>query len=300
LIDKLASLLKDDSASTRISALQAIALLGPIAAGAAPAVVPLLDDTNNCIDAADALGRIGPRARPVPERLVKMLASDQAPVQSAAVRAMAQIGGKEAHPAVEFIVAHMRGATEINLYNMMIYLALLGPDAADAIPAAQNSGLMQPVIPSATVWAMRANSYPWQSGGMGGFGGRGGGGGPGGGGFGGFDLNTTMYEAYIRELGERLRPLALRLAQQIVDGTAGEIPTWGYKLLACAPEESVSKLSPCLTNGTLAVRERAAVAIGFMGGAGYPAKDQISKAIVKAASDQERLLLQWCLREIDS
>jgi hypothetical protein len=51
-----------------------------------------------------------------------------------------------------------------------------------------------------------------------------------------------MYEAYIRELGERLRPLALSLVQKLVEGTAGDVPTWGYKLLACAPEESISKL----------------------------------------------------------
>jgi hypothetical protein len=300
LTDGLALLLKDGTESTRVSALQSIALLGPVAAGAAPAVVPLLDDTNTCIDAADALGRIGPRARPVPARLTEMLSSDQTAIQWAAVRAMAQIGGKEAHPAVDFIVGKMRGETEINLYNMMIYLALLGPDAADAIPAAQNSGLAQPVIPSATVWAMKADSFPWQSsGGMRGFGG--GFGGPGGGGFGsGLDINTTMYEAYIRELGERLRPLALKLAQKIVNGTAGDTPTWGYKLLNCAPDESVSMLSACLSNTNIAVRERATAAIGNMGAAAFPAKDQVSRALDKAATEQERHLLEWCLREITS
>ena len=301
LIDKLALLLKDKDESTRVAALQAIALLGPVASNAAPAVVPLLEDANTCIDAADALGRIGTRARPVPKRLVEMLSSDQTAIQWAAARAMAQIGGKEAHPAVDFIVGKMRGATEINLYNMMIYLALLGPDAADAIPAAQNSGLAQPVIPSATVWAMKADSYPWQSnGGMRGFGG--GFGGPGGGGPGGagLDINTTMYEAYIRELSGRLRPLALKLAQQIADGTAGDIPTWGYKLLNCAPDESVSRLTACLTDSSAAVRERAVVALGSMGAAAFPAKDQVSRALAKAPTEQERHLLEWCLREITS
>jgi hypothetical protein len=303
LITNLTPLLKDNAESTRVAALQAITLLGPVAAAAAPAVVPLLDDTNTCIDAADALGRIGPRARPVPKRLVEMLSSDQAAIQWAAVRAMAQIGGKEAHPAVDFIVGKMRGASEINLYNMMIYLALIGPDAADAIPAAQNSGLPQPIIPSATVWAMKANSFPWESNNQGGMRGFGGGGGPGGGGpggGGGFDLYTTMYEAYIRELGERLRPLALSLGQKIVDGTAGDVPTWGYKLLNCAPEESVDTLCACLTNSSFAVRERAVVALGYMGAAAFPAKDQVARALDKAATEQERRLLEWCLREITS
>jgi HEAT repeat protein len=305
LIDNLALLLKDDNEPTRVSALQAIALLGPIAASAAPAVVPLLDDSNTCIEAADALGRIGPRARPAPKRLAEMLSSGQTAIQWAALRAMAQIGGKESHPAVDFIVGKLHGASEINLYNMMIYLALLGPDAADAIPAAQNTGLAQPIIPSATIWAMKADRFPWESdaqGGMRDFGGRGGpgGGGPGGGGPGGpgLDLYTTMYEAYIRELGERLRPLALVLAQKIVDGTAGDVPTWGYKLLNCAPDDSVSKLSACLSDSNIVVRERAAVALGYMGTAAFAAKDRVSQARDKAATEQERHLLEWCLREI--
>jgi hypothetical protein len=311
-MDYLALLLKDANESTRVSALQAIALLGPVAASAAPAVVPLLDDPNTCIDAADALGRMGPSARPVPKRLAEMLSSDETAVQWAALRAMAQIGGKESHPAADFIVARLQKAPEISKYNMMIYLALLGPDAADAIPAARNAGLMNPIIPSATVWAMQANRFPWEAdtqGGGRGFGGRGGpGGGPGGfgpGGFGGggpggagLDLYTTMYEAYIRELGERLRPMALTLLQKIPNGTAGDIPTWGYKLLNCAPDESVSKLVTCLTDSNSVVRERAAVALGYMGSAAFAAKDSVAQAVNKAGTEQERLLLKWCLREI--
>ena len=314
LIAPLASLLKDKDESVRLSALQAVALLGPIAAAAAPSVVPLLDDQTLCIDAADALGRIGPGARPVPQRLTDMLSSDQEAIQWAAVRAMAQIGGKESHPAVNFIKKKMPGASEINAYNMMIYLSLIGPDASDAIFTAQNANIMHPVLPSATVWAIRANSFPWEaSDGMRGFGGRGGpggggrggpggdgpGGGPGDGG-GGFDLNSTLYEAYIRELGERLQPLALILSQKIVDGAASNIPTWGYKLLACAPEESVNKLSACLTDSKLVVRERAIVALGYMGAAAIPAKDQISRALQKAETPQERNLMEWCLREISN
>ena len=317
LIAPLAALLKDNDESVRLAALQAVSLLGPIAAAAAPSVVPLLDDQTMCIDAADALGRIGPGARPVPNRLTEMLSSDQEAIQWVAVRAMAQIGGKESHPAVDFIKKKMPGASEINAYNMMIYLSLIGPDATDAISTAQNANIMHPVLPSATVWAIQANSYPWENsggmrgggrggfdgGGPGGFGGGGPGGSPGGfggGGPGGFDLSSTLYEAYIRELGGRLRPLALTLMNRIVDGTAGNIPTWGYKLLACAPDESVSKLSACLTDTNLTVRERAAVALGYMGAAADAASDPVSHAIGKAETEQERHLLEWCLREVSN
>jgi len=113
-------------------------------------------------------------------------------------------------------------------------------------------------------------------------------------------MNTTMYEAYFRELGVRLRPLALTLAQKIMEGTAGDVPTWGYKLLNCAPEESVSKLSASLANSELAVRERAAVALGYMNSAAFAARPQVQQALERAATEQERHLLEWCLREISS
>ena len=134
LVDKLAPLLKDPDESMRITALQAISMLGPAAAQAAGAVAPLLDDPALAIDAADALGRIGSAARPAMKRLAQMLSSNQPAIRWAAVRAMSQIGGEEAHPAVDFMVRALRSATEVEGYNMMIYLALLGPVAKDAAP----------------------------------------------------------------------------------------------------------------------------------------------------------------------
>ena len=301
LIAPPAALLKDNDESVRLAALQAVALLGPIAATAAPSVIPLLDDQTLCIDAADALGRIGPGARPVPQRLTEMLSSDQEPVRWAALRAMAQIGGKESHPAVEFIKKNISSQTAINTYSMMIYLSLIGPDAVDAISTAQHANITHPILPLATVWAIRANSFPWEeNGGMPGFGGATGGFGVGGPGGAGFDLYTTMYEAYIRELGGRLRPLALKLVQQIMDGTDNNVPTWGYKLLDCAPDDSIKKLTACLTDTNLTVRERATVALGYMGTTAFAAKDQISHAIEKTETEQERHLLEWCLDEVSN
>jgi hypothetical protein len=224
---------------------------------------------------------------------------------------MAQIGGKESHPAVNYIKQRISNATEINAYNMLIYLSLIGPDAADAMSALQNvRSVRHPVLPSATAWAIRANSFPWEAGGggmrggggrggPGGFGG-GGPGGPGGGGPGGagLDLYSTMYEAYIRELGERLRPLALTLAQRIVEGNDSNVPTWGYQLLACAPDETVGTLSACLSDSKLLVRERATVALGYMGPAALSAKEQIARALDKPETEQEQRLLEWSLREV--
>ena len=293
LVERLGALLRDRDESVRVASLQAIATLGPVAAKAASAVVPLLDDPQLAIDAADALGRIGPAARPVPGQLVKMLSSDQTAVQWAAVRALSQIGGQEAHPAVDFIVRTLPTASEIDAYNMMIYLALLGPVASDALPSLQRVPIKHPMLPSVTRWAIESDKVlPWQTGG-----GRGGfgmpmGGGPGGGMF------DSLLEAFVQELGERLRPAAQLLARKIMDGTAGDVPEWGYQILTCAPDESVKILVPYLADANMVMRERATVALGYMGPNASPAKDRVSVAMAKVGSEREGRLMKWCLREI--
>lgn len=301
LADKLATLLKDPDESVRITALQSISLLGPAAGSAVGAVTPLLDDPELAIDAADALGRIGAPARPVLKRLAEMLSSDQAAVRWAAVRAMSQIGGEEARPAVEFMIRALPKATEVEGYNIMIYLSLLGPVAADAIPMIRSVRIKNPVLPSATQWAIAPDkSFPWLGGGRPGMPGPGGPG-PGGpmprGGPG--DIALYVYEAYIHELGERLHPAAVVLARKIMDGTAGDVPTWGYKILDCGPEEVLGILPPHLASDDLRMRERATVALGYMGKAAAPAKEKVKAALDKAPTEREQRLLQWCLRELD-
>ena len=293
LIAKLGAVLQDQNVQTRRAAVRAVATLGPVASGAASALVPLLSDPALMIEAADALGRIGPAARPVPAPLVAMLGADHPlAVRTAAVRAMAQIGGPEAHPAVDYIIKTLPSMDEIGEYNMEIFLSLLGPTATDAIPASQGTKLTHPVLPSATLWAIKSESLPWQTPGAGGRGG-----GFGGGGGGGLDLVSSMYVAYFRELGERLRPVALLLLKQMQDGTDKNTPEWGYKLLACAPAESIAQFSAGLASEDLATRERAALAFGYMGAAAAPAQAKLQAALAKAPTEREKRLLEWALRE---
>ncbi|MBE3070916.1 MAG: HEAT repeat domain-containing protein, partial [Planctomycetes bacterium] len=81
LAGRLAALLGDADELTRVAALQSIATLGPAAAEACDAVTKLLDQPAMAIDAADALGRIGPAARPALKRLAEMLSSETAVVR---------------------------------------------------------------------------------------------------------------------------------------------------------------------------------------------------------------------------
>jgi HEAT repeat protein len=292
LAEKLGRLLKDADEPMRITVLQAITVLGPAAAKATDAVVPLLDNKDLTIDAADALGRIGPAASPALKPLAKLLSSDQSPVRWAAVRAMAQIGGPDAHPAVDFMVQALKSANETEGYNMVIYLAMLGPVAADASQALRSAPLKNPMLPPAAQWAMAPEKgFPWQSGGM--FNGTGN--------AGMFDdIIKLFYQDYVHEMGDRLRPLACMLARQIMDGTAGDVPAWGYDLLACGGEEAAAILAPHLSSSDTVKRERAAVALGYMGPAAAPARSQLAAAQSNAPTDREKALIDWSLWRIDA
>jgi HEAT repeat protein len=289
LATRLGSLLSDSDVRVRRVALQAIATLGPPAAGAREPVVKLLDAPETALDAAEALGRMGSAARPANKRLSKMLESNSATVRWAAVRAMSQIGGEDAAPAVQFMIRELRNAQTVDCYNMMIYLSLLGPVAREALPAIRNSRLMNPFLKNTTGWAIEPDKYlPWLN--------RGGFGGPGGGG--GMDPERYVYESYVQELGDNLKPAAVLLAKKIMDGSAGNVPAWGYKMLARFPEESLAILTGGLEGKEVVQRERAVVALGNMGTTAAPAKSKVEKALAAATGDKEKLLLKWCLGEI--
>jgi len=308
LVEPLAALLSDSDYSVRIAALESISLLGSSAGSAAAKVIPLLDDRELCIDAADALGRMGLPGRAAMGRLALMLKSDQDSVRWAGARAMSEIGGPESHPAVEFMINALPKATEVQGYNMMIYFSLLGPDAIDAKETIQSTRIKNPVLPSSTVWALAPDKqFPWQGGGgSGGFGmGRGApGGGPGGrgpgGGGGPADIGTLIYESYVRELGPRLHNAAVALAREIVAGTAGKVPDWGYRMLSCGSTDVLAILMPHLADKDQTLRERAAVALGNMGPAANAAAGQIASAVTSASTERERRLMQWALGEAQS
>jgi HEAT repeat protein len=281
LVGSLATLLEDADVAVRRSALQALTTLGPAAAGAVDRVTGLLDQPEAAADAADALGRIGPAARPALKALARMLSSGSAAQRWAAVRAMSQIGGPDAAPAVRFMIRELPTAPHAESYNMLIYLSLLGPVARDAIPAVRQATVMNMSLRDTTAWAIDPGAeFPSFRGAENVF------------------HVQLILDSYVREFGDRLEPVALALARKIMAGTAGDVPGWGYKLLARWPEQALAILVPGLKDKQLVVRERAAVALGYMGRAASPAKRQVAQALDESQDEREQLLLKWCLREI--
>jgi HEAT repeats len=283
LADKLATLLKDDDTRVRRSALQAIATLGPAAAKARESVTALLERPEVAIDAADALGRMGSAARPSLKAMARLLTADAPAERWAAVRNMSLIGGPDAAPAVQFMIKQLPKANEADGYNMLIYLSLLGPVAKDAIPAIRSSRVRNPILRQTATWAIDPTTEPPTTGGF----------------FGDADFAQYIMEAYVQELGDHLKPAAQKLAKKIMTGKAGNVPSWGYKLLARFPDESLKILTPGLADKELVMRERATVAIGYMGNAAKTARPQVAEALKISTDERERLLLQWCLRELD-
>jgi len=283
---KLAGLLADSDELTRRAALQSIGALGPSAAAARDAVVKLLDDPQTAADAADTLGRMGSAARPALKRLAAMLSAEPVALRWAAVRAMSQIGGEDAVPAVDFMIREMPKASDVDRYNMMIYLGVLGPVAKDAIPAIQSSRVAQRALISAALWAIEPDKrFPWL-----------------GANYGGMpqeaDVVRFIYQAFFTELGDHLRPASRVLAQKIMDGSAGDVPSWGYKLLARFPDEVIGILSAGLADSSIVQRERAVVALGYMGPAAAPCRARVAEALRQAPTEQEQRLIKWCLKEM--
>ena len=282
MAEPLVAVLRDSDLRVRRTALQAVATLGPAASKTIDAVADALDDPATATDAADALGRIGPAARPTLKRIAKLFASGPKTQHWAAVRAMSQIGGDDAHPAVEFMIRELPRASEYDGYNMLIYLAMLGPVAKDALPAIRQSRVKNPILRQSTAWAIEPDGrFPF------GFG------------MGDVDFARYIFESYLRELGDNLKPAAVAMAKKTLDGQTNALPTWAFDLLARYPEESLGVLTPALKSDSLARRERAAVAIGYMGPAGIGAKGEVLAAVDRAGGEKERRLMRWCLKHID-
>jgi hypothetical protein len=298
LTDKLASLLTDSDDIVRATALQAIATIGPGAAGACDAVMKLLDDPATACDAADALGRMGPAARPAVKRLVEKLASPAVPMQWAAVRALSQIGGNDAEPAVDYLLNVLMNPSDKDGYNSVVYLALLGPVAKKAMPTLETLRIRNSALPGLARWAIEPDKrLPWSASTAGG--GRGFGRGGGNPGMREQNWQRYLFDCLLDEIGDRAKPSAALLAARLLDGTAGNVPSWGYRLLTTFPDEALHAFLPALDADDAALRSRAIQEISLMGRAARPAKDRI-RALREHANESEKTMLDWCLRQIDS
>ncbi len=64
------------------------------------------------------------------------------------------------------------------------------------------------------------------------------------------------------------------------------------------PDDALALLAPHLVDKDLLMRERAVVALGYMGSAGAAGAEQVKVALSNASNEREKRLIAWCLREI--
>ena len=113
------------------------------------------------------------------------------------------------------------------------------------------SHIRNPVLRQITAWAINPGSdLPWQSN------------------IGDSDI-THSYRSYVREFGDHFQSVARTTVKKIMAGTAGNVPAWGYKLLARFPKESLAVLIPALSDQDLKMEEAQGRGSGIHGSSSY-------------------------------
>ena len=143
-VTTLESSLADESASVRIQAARALGRIGPRAAAVTPRLIGLLkeaDETIRC-QAVQALGEVGGDTGTTMAALVELLKDASAPVKATAARALGALG-KAAEPAVSALVPLLQDREEAVRTAAAEAIALVGPlDQADTDTLAE--GLVSP------------------------------------------------------------------------------------------------------------------------------------------------------------
>jgi HEAT repeat protein len=245
----------DSDENVRAAAVDAIGRLKADALPAAGELIKLLDDPTLRLTAAESLGRIGPGASSALPKLAAALNDADATWQWTAARAMVLIGGEGARPAVPFLAKRLEKAPRgRELYQLTWLLGLMGPLAKDTIPALQDAQRRDNELAAMAIWAIAPEEiYPWQIGYH-------------------WDRPCDLWliADYIDRMGDRATPAAAALARRVLEGTAGNIPSWGYHLLAARPDAARPILEKGLAGQDPQVRRRARIALDAMGGTGKP------------------------------
>ena len=113
------------------------------------------------------------------------------------------------------------------------------------------------------------------------------------------NLSDRRVREYVHELGDTLAPAGGELGGRIVEGKAGKVPAWGYKILGTGPERALEVLVPHVMEEDAAVRKRVVLALGYMGEAARPAKGAVDKAMGETGDAGERGVLGWCLTQME-
>jgi hypothetical protein len=163
---------------------------------------------------------------------------------------MVLIGGDGAKPVVKFLLPRLEQARRgRELYQLTWLLGLLGPVADEAVPALQDACGRDRELASMAIWAIRPeDKFPWQ---LGYWADR--------------DCDLWLFADYIQRMGpRRTNGAALALADAIVNGRAGRVPSWGYHLVAARSDVTLPALTEIARSGPPAAQRRATALLNYL------------------------------------
>jgi hypothetical protein len=175
---------------------------------------------------------------------------------------MVLIGGEGARPVVPFLVRRLEVAPRgRELYQLTWLLGLLGPVAREALPALAEARERDTELAAMAMWAVAPEeAMPWQL---------------------GYTADRPcdlwLFADYIERMGARADGAAVALAEKVVKGRAGRVPSWGYHLLAARVDAAGPVLVRAVKGGSREERGRAVAALGRMGAAGREVMEKVTK-----------------------
>ena len=262
LVVVLEKCLGDENVRVRRAAAGALGAVGPKAGAAVPALAGMLDDSHVRIAAIDGLGGIGPAAAAAAPKIATFLKDSDEPVQWAAARALARIGGPEARAAVP-VVIELMGRSEKSYYNGTLLLATMGGQAKEALGflAKRNDDLS-----SFARWAIDPGHLPGE-----------------------FFRGSLGHEAmpfegwwaraHLKAMGSVRRAEAVAgIARGLASGQFTAVEGWALELLQEQAKTSVELLAKGLKHQDAAVRKRMAETLGRMGASAAEAAAALTDA----------------------
>lgn len=229
----------------RLTFIEALGAIGD--EKAVPALIETLQTSTLRLTAAEALGNIGPAARKAVPALVEGLSDKDRNFRWSCAVSLARIGGPGTGAAVRVFVETFKGGDERAYYNATLCLAALGPEAKAALPAlAAKQG---DELAAMARWSIEPDKkFPWQM---------------------GYtqdrDCDRWFFAAHVRIMGPRAREAALSLADALIAGRAGTMPSWGYLLLQQEATSVVPALVKGLQSEEAKVRHRSADTLAGIG-----------------------------------
>jgi HEAT repeat protein len=135
IVPVLVRALSDKEDRVRRAAVESVGQLGKASAAAVPDLLKLLDDAAVAEEAAQALGAVGRAAEAAAPALIAALRRAKPGTRGPFARALARVAPAAGGPAAGVFLQELKSADERDRWDAVVCFRLLGPAAAEEVPA---------------------------------------------------------------------------------------------------------------------------------------------------------------------